>query len=257
MHYTITELNILFKSIIFIFIVICSFIWWYISQSNILEIIVWDNSTWYNWYMSSWTLISSWRVNTTYDFIRDDSYTKFVSHEITYNKIDYVPSDLTWMIDSSSLKSEKSILLRTEALKNLVSLSEDFFTEFSEPLRIVSGYRSYEYQQSIESRLPECIRDWFCARAGHSEHQSGLAFDIFETTNEGEFLKNEKYKQYFIWLQNNAYKYGFINSYTQGREVDGYHKEPWHWRYVWVELAQYLHNSWIGFTEYYQKFTTN
>ncbi|MBP9779489.1 M15 family metallopeptidase [Candidatus Gracilibacteria bacterium] len=207
--------------------------------------------------LHSGTLAASGLIYDIYDFERDDSYTKFVSHEITYNKIDYTPSDLTGMIDSPSLISEKSILLRTEALENLVLLSEDFFAEFSEPLKIVSGYRSYEYQQSIESRSPECIRDGYCARAGHSEHQSGLAVDFFETTNEEEFLKNEKYKQYFIWLQNNAHIYGFINSYTQGREIDGYHIEPWHWRYVGVEFAQYLNLSGISFSEYYQKVTTN
>jgi D-alanyl-D-alanine carboxypeptidase len=202
---------------------------------------------------STWTRDWNWSI----DLLTDDSYTKFVSPEVPFLKQDYIPSDLVGISNSWWLRSNKEISLRQAANFALQQMARDFHSNFSGSLIIVSWYRSFAYQQWIEERSPQCIRDWFCARAGHSEHQSWLAIDLFETTNEVEFLKNEKYKQYFIWLQNNAHKYGFINSYTQGREIDGYHKEPWHWRYVWVEFAQYLNQSWISFSEYYQKVTTN
>jgi LAS superfamily LD-carboxypeptidase LdcB len=38
--------------------------------------------------------------------------------------------------------------------------------------------------------------------------------------------------EYYDWLDNNAFKYGFSNSYKNGISIDGYDIEPWHWRYL-------------------------
>lgn len=115
-----------------------------------------------------------------------------------------------------------------------------------------SGYRSYYDQKYIYDnyvkRDGQANADRYSARAGHSEHQSGLAFDLntisweFENTNEG------------IWVNQNCYKYGFILRYPKGKEsITGYMFEPWHLRYVGVELAKTLYNNgnWITLEEYF------
>lgn len=135
----------------------------------------------------------------------------------------------------------------------LERLADDFFIQFGKKILVVSGYRSYEYQQGIERYSPECVKDGFCSRAGHSEHQSGLAVDLFETTSKEEFLNKFQYKTYYDWLIANAHKYGFTNSYRKGIIVDGYHEEPWHWRYIGRELATELIDVDKTFTEYSQK----
>ena len=118
-------------------------------------------------------------------------------------------------------------------------------------LRIISGFRSYSSQQAIYNRYVErdgvALADRYSARAGHSEHQTGLAADInsldqsFENTSEG------------MWLNNNCYKYGFIIRYPKGKEdITGYMFEPWHIRYVGVDVATKLYNggNWITLEEY-------
>lgn len=116
----------------------------------------------------------------------------------------------------------------------------------------VSGYRSYYDQQYIYNnyvaRDGKAEADRYSARPGHSEHQTGMAIDVnslyqsFENTNEG------------IWLNNNCYKYGFIIRYPKGKEeITGYMFEPWHIRYVGVDLATTLYNNgdWITIEEYF------
>lgn len=114
----------------------------------------------------------------------------------------------------------------------------------------VSGYRSYNTQKSLYngyvSRDGKDKADTYSARAGTSEHQTGLATDInsvstsFENTNA------------FKWLANNAYKYGFILRYPKGKEfITGYMYEPWHYRYVGVDVAKFIYEKGITYEEYY------
>lgn len=117
-------------------------------------------------------------------------------------------------------------------------------------LKIISGYRSYSKQQSTYNRYVnrdgKSAADRYSARPGHSEHQTGLAFDVnsleqsFGNTKEGK------------WLSANCYKYGFILRYPQGKEaITGYMYEPWHFRYIGDEASKLYNNgSWITLEEY-------
>jgi D-alanyl-D-alanine carboxypeptidase len=78
-------------------------------------------------------------------------------------------------------------------------------------LGIVSAYRSYYYQAQIKQG---CADIW-CAKPGYSEHQSGLAVDVFEASNEGNWRNTSSLHKYFDWLVENAHKYGFHNTYQK------------------------------------------
>lgn len=117
---------------------------------------------------------------------------------------------------------------------------------------IASGFRSYSRQKTIYNNYVNRdgvkSADTYSARAGHSEHQSGLAFDLnsintsFANTKEGK------------WLNSNCYKYGFILRYPKGKTGEtGYMYEPWHFRYVGSELASKLYNggNWITLEDYF------
>lgn len=119
-------------------------------------------------------------------------------------------------------------------------------------IHIISGFRSYSSQNSIYhnyvARDGKEAADRYSARAGHSEHQTGLAVDInslytsFENTPEGK------------WLSANSYRYGFILRYTKdGESITGYMYEPWHFRYVGIDLATKLYNqgNWVTLEEYF------
>lgn len=117
---------------------------------------------------------------------------------------------------------------------------------------IISAYRSYNTQKVIyenyASKDGYIKADTYSARAGHSEHQTGLAADVnslsinFINTKEG------------LWLKNNCYKYGFIIRYVEGKDnITGYMYEPWHIRYVGIDLATKLYNNgdWLTIEEYF------
>lgn len=115
-----------------------------------------------------------------------------------------------------------------------------------------SGYRSYSNQDYIYNNYVRIDgqekADTYSARAGYSEHQTGLAIDVntinmsFDNTGESN------------WLKDNCYKYGFIIRYPKDKEnITGYMYEPWHIRYVGKSLAKTLYNNgnWITLEEYF------
>lgn len=118
-------------------------------------------------------------------------------------------------------------------------------------LKIRSGFRSYNTQSSLYNnyvkRDGKTAADTYSARAGHSEHQTGLAADI--NSLEQSFINTKEGK----WLNDNCYKYGFIIRYPKGKEsITGYMYEPWHIRYVGVDIATILYNNgnWLSLEEY-------
>ena len=127
-------------------------------------------------------------------------------------------------------------------------------------LIVNSSYRNYKDQEdvyeSIKQSKGEREADKVAARPGYSEHQSGLAIDVFEIHNQltGTFQDSPAY----TWLQENAYKYGFIERYPKDKEyLTGYSAESWHWRYVGVEAAKIIHDEQITYDEYYAYYIEN
>lgn len=117
---------------------------------------------------------------------------------------------------------------------------------------ISSGFRSYSTQNRLYNNYVTKdgveLADTYSARAGHSEHQSGLAFDV-NIIND-TFANTPEAK----WLNENCYKYGFILRYPKGKTNEtGYKYEPWHFRYVGQELATKLYNNgnWITMEDYF------
>ena len=115
---------------------------------------------------------------------------------------------------------------------------------------LVSGYRSYARQKNIyENNVANRgydETDKYSARPGHSEHQTGLAFDVGSVTyTYGETPSGQ-------WLNKNCAKYGFIIRYPQGKEhITGYGYEPWHIRYVGIDIATEIMEKEITLEEYF------
>ena len=116
-------------------------------------------------------------------------------------------------------------------------------------LWVCSGYRTFEEQEQLfdgyASARGLAEADDVSARPGHSEHQSGLCFDLnstdFDFANTGEAQ----------WLDAHCAEYGFIIRFPQGKEsFTGYAYEPWHIRYVGVEAAQAMKASGQCLEEY-------
>ncbi len=120
-------------------------------------------------------------------------------------------------------------------------------------LFIISGFRSYSLQSRLYNGYKRAkgltYTDKWSARAGHSEHQLGLAIDLSNgKTGYTKIYKTKEYK----WLKENAHKYGYIERYPKGKEyLTGYGYEPWHYRYVGVHAAAKIYNENITYDEYY------
>lgn len=120
-----------------------------------------------------------------------------------------------------------------------------------------SSYRTYESQVSVydsfKNRNGTTYADSIAARPGYSEHQTGLSLDIF--SKEHTTTSNFKGSPAHLWLQNNSYRFGFIERYQEGKEnITGFKEEAWHYRYVGPEIATYIHDNNITFDEYYAYF---
>ena len=116
-------------------------------------------------------------------------------------------------------------------------------------LSLISGYRSYKKQKELYNSYVkedgEEKASTYSAKPGHSEHQTGLAFDIGSVDRSFEDTKEAK------WMELNAHLYGFIVRYPKGKtNITGYIYEPWHVRYLGVDTASKVYNSGLCLEEY-------
>ena len=117
-------------------------------------------------------------------------------------------------------------------------------------LFICSGFRSYSYQNTLYTnyvaRDGQAAADTYSARPGHSEHQTGLALDINST--DGSMATSPE----GLWLAEHCAEYGFVIRYPAGKEhITGYMYEPWHIRYLGIDLAAELTEKGLTLEEYF------
>ncbi len=194
--------------------------------------------------------------NDYYTNIKDspNKYTNTVlSNKYYYLGEDYVPKELTTIDSKYAVSDDK--YMEKEAAKAFINLAKDAKNE-GYTILASSTYRSYKYQTGLYNRYKEQDgkekADTYSARAGYSEHQTGLAVDV--TNGSVSYTKFGTTKE-FKWMQENAYKYGFILRYTKETEfITGYINEPWHYRYVGKEIAEYIQNNPMTYEEYYVRF---
>lgn len=164
----------------------------------------------------------------------------------------YVPSKLELI--SNEFANENKYL-REDAKVAFENLSKDA-KELGYRIIAVSTYRDYEYQNKLYNMYVEekgiDYADKCSARPGHSEHQTGLAVDVEGSNYDYDEFENSKE---FVWMKENAYKYGFILRYPKGKEkITGFKYEPWHYRYVGKDVAKTIHDENLTLEEYYDKY---
>jgi zinc D-Ala-D-Ala carboxypeptidase len=119
---------------------------------------------------------------------------------------------------------------------------------------IISGYRSYSAQAIAWTKWLNYEGDRggiLSAPPGHSEHQLGTTVDFGSPELDNEFHTYFYRTGEGLWLAENAHKYGFTLSYPRRAfDLTGFYYEPWHFRYVGVELATRLLETEMFLTEY-------
>ena len=164
----------------------------------------------------------------------------------------YVPDNLEEIDTNYSVAGKYLVNVARISFECLAKkANEEGFT-----IRAVSTYRSYSYQENLYNNYvaQDGVNnaDKYSARAGFSEHQTGLAVDVDNRVSGfNEFESTKEYE----WMRENAHKYGFILRYPKDKEyITGYIYEPWHYRYVGVEIATFIHKNNLTFEEYYFKY---
>ncbi|HJV47165.1 MAG TPA: M15 family metallopeptidase [Bacillota bacterium] len=174
-----------------------------------------------------------------------------------YLPVGYVPKDLVQPnIPFSFLGRSQKKLMRKEAA---LALEKLFVQAKNDHMNLVgvSAYRSFDSQNSIfkgnVKQQGEAAAKQVSAIPGHSEHQTGLAIDVstpkIENVLEPRFGETDEGR----WIVQNGPSYGFIVRYPQGKEqITGYTYEPWHIRYVGIQLAKEISEQNITLEEYWQ-----
>lgn len=167
-----------------------------------------------------------------------------------------------WSVDLVNIRNNQQIDRR--AYEALQQMFDDARAAGMSPV-VRSGYRShatqvqvynnkvteYKAQGNSDEKAKELAGQWV-AVPGTSEHETGLCADIVSTENNklDESQVNTKTQK---WLMENSWKYGFVLRYPQDKEdVTKIHFEPWHYRYVGTEVAQYMHDNNLCLEEFWK-----
>ncbi len=151
----------------------------------------------------------------------------------------YTPSGLSNVSAEFSSNPATTYQVHSNIASNLENMLR---TAKSQGVNILvsSAYRSYGTQSALKSSYKVTYgsgANKFSADQGYSEHQLGTTLD-FTTAKLGGAEAGFDATPEFTWLVNNAHTYGFVLSYPKGNSY--YIYEPWHWRYVGVDLATRL-----------------
>jgi LAS superfamily LD-carboxypeptidase LdcB len=166
----------------------------------------------------------------------------------------YVPAHLSEIPLSYQYSDHKQLLYETEALPKLEHMI-DVASSSGVQIYVFSAYRSFAEQKALKGiytmEYGAGTANSFSADQGYSEHQLGTAVDLITPGQGGQLEDTFDQTKAYQWLVANAYKYGFELSYPKSN--DYYVYEPWHWRYVGVKLATYLHDNHLNFYDVDQR----
>ena len=197
--------------------------------------------------------------NLDYEFYTDSNkadlskgmYT--LVNKFFYLDQNYVPDNLITIPYKYAVNSTK-----------LVDVAYDKFIEMADDasldgltIKATTAFRDYNFQKTLYNNYVAndgvLEADTYSARPGYSEHQLGYSTDV--TNADLVPFEEFKYTKEYKWLQENAYKYGFILRYPENKEyITGYINEPWHYRYVGYDIAKYINDKNITYEEYYAYF---
>ncbi len=193
-----------------------------------------------------------------------DAYLMLVNKENALSAT-YTPTDLVEVTNmKAGHESNKQSMCETAELA-LQALYQDLYAAGYTDVGVTSGYRTYKTQELLHEKyvlqemdarnVSRAEADKYASRysavAGQSEHQTGLAVDMYNTASaEVSFGDTEAYK----WLKDHAHQYGFILRYPANKtDITGYDFEPWHYRYVGRYHATQMYEQGLCLEEYLTK----
>lgn len=164
----------------------------------------------------------------------------------------FKPLDLVSLNDYELARTKDTLSLRKAIIDGVMEMDAAARAD-GITLTFASTFRSYETQLGLfdywvqSHGLKEAER--FSARAGQSQHQLGTVIDFHPIEEEIASLPQG------LWLEQNAWRYGFSMSYPPGHEhITGYMWEPWHFRYITKAGASIERDYFGGIQQYFLEF---
>ncbi|MGM9653030.1 MAG: M15 family metallopeptidase [Eubacteriales bacterium] len=197
-----------------------------------------------------------------------DAYLILVNNSSTIDET-YKPDDLVELADTRK-DGRAAQMMRKTAAKALEAMFIEMRACGYTDVSVTSAYRSYAYQSSLFNMYTanemakdpsltlaqaQAITATYSARPGTSEHQTGLCCDMHNLpAADQSFAKKEAY----AWLTENAWKFGFILRFPEGKEnVTEISFEPWHYRFVGRYHAKAIHDAGLCLEEYLAELEKN
>ena len=151
---------------------------------------------------------------------------------------------------SESLDNSRGLELRDVAATALEVMAKEMLFQGAGQLFVNSAYRSYDYQLELfvdkVEQYGEAEALVRSAKAGHSEHQTGLAVDVSVPAQGCAIMQCFGDTEAGKWIAENSWKFGYIVRYERDTtSITGYTYEPWHLRYVGTEIARMYANNGI------------
>lgn len=169
---------------------------------------------------------------------------------------DYQPEDLAPLAAygvPTYAPNGDDLLVRRGALDPLAELISAASSD-SQELVVLSAYRSYAEQHQNFAHFTTVYgedAEIVSAPPGQSQHQLGTTIDFTNAEVGYELLPAFGDTSASKWLEENAWKHGFIITYPDGDEHGtGRQWEPWEYRYVGAELAKKIHDSELSLREF-------
>ncbi len=107
-----------------------------------------------------------------------------------------------------------------------------------------ADYLDPKYQEAVEKAKTIVMYP------GSSEHQLGVAIDIFDE-NRSRLVYSEMNQELYAWLDEHCAEYGFIKRYPTRKLLLTGWDEPWHYRYVGKEVATFIMENGLCYEEFY------
>lgn len=164
----------------------------------------------------------------------------------------YVPSKLATIPEQYMLEGRQEQEFHADALPFLQKML-DAAKEDGIDLKVLSAYRSFDTQAGLKGAYTQTYgsgANTFSADQGYSEHQLGTTLDLTDPATDGPYTSFKTTAAY-AWLLQNAHEYGFTLSYPEDNTY--YIFEPWHWRFVGEDLAEYLFENDLHFYDLDQR----
>ena len=196
-----------------------------------------------------------------YESLSLDTTEKFYGDLILVNRDhQYFPSfdeDLVNIADMNAENGrtcfsvvENTYTILRQVYEPMAKMLQDFYDQTQNDTVVIYGsYRTNEFQQQLYNDDLESTGESESERVappGYSEHETGLALDFSETVNYDYDGQGE-----FKWINDNCFKYGFIVRYTEAKKnITKFEDEPWHFRYVGIPHAYYMHKNSLCLEEY-------